>query len=359
METIKIFHSGDKVSVDLSGQGTVLNSIGVRNYTVEIDGSDYIASVDVDRLQLIKPQNTTTCISNAEKQTCSSLTGSENKRFIKIDENYIDKLLNKQGNPNAARKILFDTNLLHDFISTNNDHRRIHEIPPNELNDILCKFIVSARKLNGGEFENNTLRGIGSSVERYLRSHNYGHTLRESIAFSRYREVMKAKQKELKSLGKGNLPHRSDAITDEEIESLWQAKQLGSTSPQSILNTLWFYNTIHFGLRGSDEHKQMLWGDVELKLDSDGLTECLEFTERVSKTRHGYNSKNVRQITPKMWANSQNKDRCPVELFKLYKSLRPHNFSNPENSFYISCTTVPNPDVGSIWFKRQQVGIQT
>ncbi|KAK6185752.1 hypothetical protein SNE40_007915 [Patella caerulea] len=101
----------------------------------------------------------------------------------------------------------------------------------------------------------------------------------------------------------------------------------------------------------------MLWGDVELKLDSDGLTECLEFTERVSKTRQGYNSKNVRQITPKMWANSQNKDHCPVELFKLSKSLRPHNFSNPENPFYISCTTVPNPDIGSVWFKRQLVGI--
>ena len=35
----------------------------------------------------------------------------------------------------------------------------------------------------------------------------------------------------------------------------------------------------HFGLRESQEHRDMKWGDVELKITADGL-EYLEYNER-------------------------------------------------------------------------------
>lgn len=67
---------------------------------------------------------------------------------------------------------------------------------------------------------------------------------------------------------------------------LWEKQQLGSDTPDSIINTLWFYNTVHFGLRGSDEHREMCWDDIKLCADTDGQ-EYLEFTERQTKTRTG------------------------------------------------------------------------
>ncbi len=137
---------------------------------------------------------------------------------------------------------------------------------------------------------------------------------------------------------------------------LWTTNQLGNANPESVLNTLWFNNTVHFGLRGSDEHKQMRWGDVELKQDSSGL-EFLEFTERVSKTRQGVDAKGVRSVSPKMWATPENKDRCPVELYKLYRGYRPVGFGLPDTAFYIASTTIKNPPIESQWFKRQPVGI--
>jgi hypothetical protein len=35
---------------------------------------------------------------------------------------------------------------------------------------------------------------------------------------------------------------------------LYQKEQLGSTSPDAIINTLWWQFTTHYGMRGNMEH---------------------------------------------------------------------------------------------------------
>ena len=74
-------------------------------------------------------------------------------------------------------------------------------------------------------------------------------------------------------------------------------------NPQSIINSMWLNMTMHFGLRGRQEHTQMLWGDVQLNTDESGR-EYLEFNERMTKTRPG-NSKDVRPFQPKMFATGE------------------------------------------------------
>lgn len=46
---------------------------------------------------------------------------------------------------------------------------------------------------------------------------------------------------------------------------------LGRKTPEAMLNTLWFNNTLHFGMRGGKEHRDLRWGDhVQLKDDESG-----------------------------------------------------------------------------------------
>ena len=80
---------------------------------------------------------------------------------------------------------------------------------------------------------------------------------------------MKAKQKQLKRQGLGNRPKATTALTDDEIEILFDKKLLGLSSPQALLNTVWVNNMIHFGLRGCKEQKELRWGDIVLKTDSE------------------------------------------------------------------------------------------
>ena len=71
-----------------------------------------------------------------------------------------------------------------------------------------------------------------------------------SIEFAGTREVLKVKQKARKSSGKGNKPNASRSLTDSEVDELYREGQLGSKTPEAMLNTLWFHNTTYFGMGG-------------------------------------------------------------------------------------------------------------
>jgi hypothetical protein len=174
--------------------------------------------------------------------------------------------------------------------------------------------------------------------------------------FALTREALRAKQKDLKCKGKGNKPNRSQPITDEEINALYSKKLMGKETPEAIVNTLWFNNSVHFGLRGVTEHYNLKWGDVTLKKDMNGLA-YLELNERQTKTITGDNVKDIRDINPKMYENKNNKERGALAIYKRYAELRPADFCQREDPFYIAPNTMPISATNPKWFRKQVVGI--
>ena len=168
------------------------------------------------------------------------------------------------------------------YLVQNGENRQIHEIPPFELDALLCKFIIGVRRKNGEEYEPSYLRGMFGSFERYLKRHKYSTSLIKGHEFSRSKQTLQSKQKILIMQGKGNLPKRADAITDEEINTLYEKGFLGADTPSSLLNTMWFLNTLHFGIRGGRgrEHRSLCWGDLSLKYYTNIKLEYVEYSER-------------------------------------------------------------------------------
>ena len=201
-----------------------------------------------------------------------------------------------------------------------------------------------------------------ASVERYLSRYSYGKTIFKDFDFKKTRDALKAKQKELKRHGLGKRPKATTALTDDEIEILFDKKLLGLSSPQALLNTVWLNNMIHFGLRGCKEQKELRWGDVILKTDS-GDKEYLEYFERQTKTRTGEDPRNQRPIKPRMYANNDaiSVDRDPVHVYKMYKETRPPSMLEPDSSFYLSVnyfkTETHSSVEGKNWFKAQPMGV--
>ena len=77
-----------------------------------------------------------------------------------------------------------------------------------------------------------------------------------------------------KKEGRGNRPFAAEAISDDEVSVLYESNILGISSTEALINTVWLMNSIHFGLRGCDEHRQMsqmCWADVRLLRDADRL----------------------------------------------------------------------------------------
>ena len=100
---------------------------------------------------------------------------------------------------------------------------------------------------------------------------------------------------------------------------------MGVTSPESLLNTVWFNNAIHLGLRGQQEHYNLCWGDISLQKNSDGV-EYLQHYERQTKTRTGADARDTRKILGKIFSVPHLKENNPIEVYKKYASLRPKGF---------------------------------
>jgi hypothetical protein len=195
-----------------------------------------------------------------------------------------------------------------------------------------------------------------ASFERYLKKKN-GLSIMMDTGFERARKALQSKQKELKQKGKGNKPNACVALSEDEVKLLYEKELLGISSREALLNTVWFNNTIHFGLRGCKEHRDMCWGDVKLRKNANG-NEYLEYFERQTKTRTGENPRDVRKVTPKMYAIPTNPpEKDPVFVYKVYAEKRPNEVNTDEAPFYLAVNHCKRVSSDKSWFKKNALGV--
>ena len=82
-------------------------------------------------------------------------------------------------------------------------------------------------------------------------------------------------------------------------------------------------NCTFSGMRPGKEQRDLRWGDLQLKTDSEG-NRFIEFNiERQTKTRTGENPRNIKEKKPKMYDDKSNANRCPVSTYLTYNEHRP------------------------------------
>ena len=210
----------------------------------------------------------------------------------------MEQFIEDQENENTRKKTQQNVALLEEFLTLRNESRLIEEIAPKELNAHIAEFIITVRKKDGNEdYEPSSLRSLMASFERYVKK-NFGFSIMKDAEFEQARKALQSKQKDLKQKGKGDKPNASVALTKEEIKLLYDKELLGTSTPEALLNTIWFNNMIHFGLRGCKEHGNMCWGDVQLR-QTTNREEFLEYSERQTKTRTGENPEMLDKLNRK------------------------------------------------------------
>ena len=262
------------------------------------------------------------------------------------DINSLEQFIEDQENENTRKKTQQNVALLEEFLTLRNESRHIEEIAPKELNVYIAEFIITVRKKDGNEdYEPSSLRSLMASFERYLKKKNYGFVIMKDAEFEQACKALQSKQKDLKQKGKGNKPNSSVALTEEEIKLLHDKELLGTSTPEALLNTIWFNNTIHFGLRGCKEHRNMCWGDVQLRQTTNGQT----------KTRTGKNPRDVRQIKPKMFS-VPGSEKDPVPAYQLCAKKRPTEMNDSDAPFYLAINNCTKQESSKPWFKKSAVG---
>ena len=213
---------------------------------------------------------------------------------------------------------------------------------------------MSLKREDGGEYEPTSIHNFFSLLNAYLKEYGYPASLQSDDVFRGARQTKDAKVKHLKQEGNGNRPNRAEALTFEEEEQMWNSGAFGCDTPLALTRTIWYLLTLLFGLRGRNEARQMTWGDVKLKVDSDG-DEYLEFNERLSKTRKGCGE--ARSFAPKAFKNAR-KDRCPITIYKEYAKRRPEEMKKDDSPFFLAINHKA-PPASLIWYSKGPLGVQS
>ena len=93
---------------------------------------------------------------------------------------------------------------------------------------------------HGKDYEPSSLAAMESSIDRYLRELNYEYSILNSRFFKGSRDVLEGKAHLLCEKGLGKKPNKTNSLTRQEEDILWECGQLGDKTPKSIIATLWW-----------------------------------------------------------------------------------------------------------------------
>ena len=131
-------------------------------------------------------------------------------------------------------KTTTDVKIFIEFLREKHEQRNPEDTEAKELNEYLCKFILSVKRKDGKDFEPLSLKGLFSSFNQHLKECKYRVSIIKDVAFECARKCLEAKNKQPKKVGKGNRPNAAEALSDDEINIFYEKKPPGNFKRRSI-----------------------------------------------------------------------------------------------------------------------------
>lgn len=275
------------------------------------------------------------------------------ERFFNSNASDIDFLREKSNSQNTVRSTNNWLRVYQSWAKVRGYNEQMETYQPNDLDVILQIFYTEVRKLNGTEYEPDSLKVMLGSLDRHLKSFKYPKSLLNDIEFMLSRKVLDGKLRKLREQGLGKKTNKAYSLTPEEEETLWKYGQLGDRTPRSLVNTIWWIVVQHFGLRGRELHHQLEISEFAIQTD-EKYRKYIQFNEGPSKTRQGGLNFKPRQIYPRMYETGGG--RCPLRFFETYVSKRP-NLNRNTGPLYLA--PIDNPKNDDIWYKNMRIGVHT
>lgn len=238
-------------------------------------------------------------------------------QFQLLSEEDLKKLSEIAGNQNTKKSTC---NWIKNYKQW--DHVRLinpnlEQIDAESLDKALSQFYGEVREQYGREYEPDSLQVMQNSLYRYLSEKGYNKGILKDQVFNEIRKILEGKARLLREQGLVKKKKPSKAIDSGKQDILWNYQKLGHTSSTSLVRTMWFLSTQHFGSPGCQEHTAMTVKTFVVLHDINGC-EFTSFLEDPTKSRQGRIRPNQRATNLKMFAVGV--ERFPVRLFKVHLS---------------------------------------
>ena len=141
-----------------------------------------------------------------------------------------------------------------------NEQRNFFELDKNELDQIMCRFFIQAKKVEKKQFNElyqpDTLNSFRNAWQRVLSDKGVKMNLKLDPDFATSRKVLASRRKQLTQLGMGNKPNATRPLEDVGVDKLYESGYFGTHTPLVLQQTMWWKITNLFGHRAQDEARK-------------------------------------------------------------------------------------------------------
>jgi len=228
----------------------------------------------------------------------------------------------------------------------------ICELQDDALNFWLQRFIVEIRRKDGTPYPANTLTQIVAALQRHLRSMFSNRQINffkdDDIVFREFRKTLDARMKVLTGQGIGVEKKRSDPVTEEDEQKMWDTGVFSMMTASGLSNAVFVYNGKAFAFRGMDSHRQCLAEQFEIGYDHENKRKFIKYTPRLSKNVQGGLKHRRIEIVPIKHYEDESNPRCLVKLYDTYLSLIPGRGSLYRKPLDSTSSSAPRFSVNTI-----------
>uniref|UniRef100_A0A8C1GK68 Zinc finger, MYM-type 2 n=1 Tax=Cyprinus carpio TaxID=7962 RepID=A0A8C1GK68_CYPCA len=221
-------------------------------------------------------------------------------------------------------------------------------LSPAELNQSLSCFVKEVRRPSGESYTPDSVLYLCLSIQKHLQDKGRTDDLFGDPQYHMFGEEL---NKLLKDWQPSVLPDGSRWGRVEE-QYLWSSGQLGEQTPSVLLRSLLYLNTKYFGLRTTEQHLRLSFGNVygpsSSKPHSHETTVCIQ--QSGSKRRRRDNCDSNFEAD----SGSGGSAPCPVKkhecrLYELYLSKCPESVRQRTDFLYMRPEVSASSD-SPLWF---------
>ena len=217
-------------------------------------------------------------------------TEPKDNRFGKpVTDDDLSDLIKNQENANTRNNTKWAANLFDKWRNQRSEEiPELHEMTKQQMSYWLERFIVEARKQDGSEYPPKSLYLILCGLLRMLKEkgvYDKNFLDEKNQDFAQFRKVVDARMKSLVNKGLGCEIKQADPILPDDEVKLWELGVFGRENGEQLQHTMFFYACKLFGLRGCDEHHDLMCEQFKIGMDNNGR--FIHFIGRATKTYKG------------------------------------------------------------------------
>ena len=221
----------------------------------------------------------------------------------------------------------------------------------------LQKIVLGTRKKSGEKYPPKTVYLLLCGLNQFMKDKkqdSFNIFNRDDPDFKLLYNTCDSLFKELREEGHGSESKATEPITKQDEDKLWSSGVLSPSTPQGLLNAVFFLNGKNFALRGGAEHQCLKLSQISRDVSPEGKLRYT-YTENCSKNRAGgFNQLSVPNKVVHQYEDVDAGERCHVcVLDKYFQKLPPNAYDL--NVFYLR-PVAKKPVDSRPWFISVAVG---